>query len=124
MRRNAFCALVMVCVTCALAAVPSGPSQASSAVYYVSSSAGNDGRDGLSIGNAFRTVGRVNSLNLQPGDKVLFKCGDTWQAEQTVANVAVTVYDPSPAPAGTETLPLVFRVVPSVSRAYLPLVSK
>jgi hypothetical protein len=41
-----------------------------------------------------------------------------------VANIPVTVYDPSPAPTGTETLPLMFHVVESVSRVYLPLVQK
>jgi len=38
----------------------------------------------------------------------------------SVADVPVTVFDPSPVPTGTETLPLVFRVVESVSRIYLP----
>ena len=30
---------------------------------------------------------------------------------------------PEPAPTGTETLPLTFHVVPSVSRVYLPMAS-
>jgi hypothetical protein len=41
-----------------------------------------------------------------------------------VANVPVTVYDPSPVPTGTETQPLIFHVVQSVSRVYLPVVLK
>jgi len=52
--------------------------------YYVSSSGGNDGNNGTSELNPFETIGHVNSLNLQPGDQVLFKCGDTWQGEQLV----------------------------------------
>jgi parallel beta-helix repeat protein len=55
--------------------------QASLATYYVSSSTGNDANDGLSEGTAFATVGKVNALNLQPGDSVLFKCGDTWRGQ-------------------------------------------
>ena len=41
-----------------------------------------------------------------------------------VADIPVTVYDPSPVPTGTETLPLIFHVVQSVSRVYLPVVFK
>jgi hypothetical protein len=39
-----------------------------------------------------------------------------------VGDVPVTVYDPSAGPSGTETPPLTFRVVESVTRIYLPLV--
>ena len=46
--------------------------------YYVSSSSGDDLNDGLSQGAAFETLSAVNSLNLQPGDQVLFKSGDVW----------------------------------------------
>jgi len=101
MLRNVFCSLVLICATFAVAAALSRTSQASGAVYYVSSSAGNDSNDGSSIGNAFRTVGKVNSLNLQPGDKVLFQCGDTWQAEQLVISKS-----------GTEAAPIVFGSYP------------
>jgi len=52
--------------------------------YYVSSSAGNDANNGLSTGAPFATIGKVNGLNLQPGDRVLFKCGDTWRADPLV----------------------------------------
>jgi trimeric autotransporter adhesin len=41
-----------------------------------------------------------------------------------VADIPVTVYDPSPVPTGTQTLPLIFHVVQSVSRVYLPVVFK
>ena len=49
--------------------------------YYVSSSGGDDDNDGLSTGTPFETIDKVNSLDLEPGDSVLFKCGDTWRAE-------------------------------------------
>lgn len=42
----------------------------------------------------------------------------------TVANIPITIYDPELAPTGTETSPLIFRVVESVSRVYLPVVVK
>jgi len=41
-----------------------------------------------------------------------------------VADIPITVYDPSPVPTGTQTLPLIFHVVQSVSRVYLPVVFK
>jgi hypothetical protein len=61
-------------------------SQASEAIYYVSSSGGSDSNPGLSAGAPFQTIARVNALNLLPGDQVLFKCGDTWRAEQLVVS--------------------------------------
>jgi len=54
------------------------------ATYYVSSSGGNDSHNGLSPAAALASVGKVNTLALQPGDQVLFKCGDTWQADPLV----------------------------------------
>ena len=40
----------------------------------------------------------------------------------TIADIPVTVYDPSPAPGGTLTPPLVLHVVGTVFRIYLPAV--
>jgi hypothetical protein len=42
--------------------------------YYVSSS-GDDASDGRTSATAWRTVGRVNGITLQPGDQVLFEGG-------------------------------------------------
>ncbi|MGC9394789.1 MAG: hypothetical protein ACP5J4_08035 [Anaerolineae bacterium] len=52
--------------------------------YYVSSSTGDDDNDGLSEGAPFATMTKVNSLDLQPGDSVLFKCGDVWRADPLI----------------------------------------
>jgi hypothetical protein len=49
--------------------------------YYVSSSTGSDGNNGLSENAPFATISRVNNLNLQSGDRVLFRCGDVWRAD-------------------------------------------
>ena len=50
--------------------------------YYVSSSQGDDDHnDGLTPSTPFATVSKVNALDLSPGDRVLFKCGDTWRGE-------------------------------------------
>ena len=68
-----------VAVAVVLALTP--PAGCDAATYYISSSTGNDGWDGLTEGTAFASVGKVNSLVLQPGDTVLFRCGDLWRAE-------------------------------------------
>jgi parallel beta-helix repeat protein len=41
-----------------------------------------------------------------------------------VGEFPVTVYDPDPAPSGTETFPIMFHVVESVSDIYLPVISR
>ncbi len=57
--------------------------------YYVSSSAGDDSYAGTEA-KPFATIAKVNSLALQPGDHVLFKCADSWQAEQLVVSYSGT----------------------------------
>jgi len=50
--------------------------------YYVSSSDGNDANDGRSPSKPWKTLDQVNSVawwggtTIQPGDSILFKCGD------------------------------------------------
>jgi hypothetical protein len=61
--------------------------------YYVSTS-GSDSNNGLSESTPFQTIGKVNSLTLQPGDRVLFKCGDVWRAEQLIVSRSGTAADP------------------------------
>ncbi|MDD3920682.1 MAG: hypothetical protein PHO41_05910, partial [Eubacteriales bacterium] len=46
--------------------------------YYVSSE-GNDENDGLSPETPWRTVAKVNTVQLQPGDGVFFRRGDVWR---------------------------------------------
>lgn len=48
-------------------------------IYYVSFSGGNDSYAGTSTDKPFKTMTKVNGLNLTAGDQVLFQCGDTWQ---------------------------------------------
>jgi uncharacterized repeat protein (TIGR01451 family) len=67
--------------TSGLAAPAAAPS---ALTYYVSSSAGDDDNDGLTEGSPFETVSKINTLDLLPGDRVLFKCGDVWRADPLV----------------------------------------
>lgn len=52
--------------------------------YYIDT-AGNDNLDGLTPNTALRTFHAVNKTRLQPGDKVLLKCGCVWN-EQLIIN--------------------------------------
>ena len=53
----------------------------SAQTYYVSSSQGNDSNTGTSENSPYKSISKVNTLNLNPGDKILFKRGDVWQGE-------------------------------------------
>ena len=52
---------------------------ANGTTYYVDSQGGNDSNDGTSEGKAFRTLDKVNALNLEPGDTVLLKKGSVFE---------------------------------------------
>jgi hypothetical protein len=67
-----FCILAAVAIMAAL-----GAAEASAATYYVSP-AGRDGNRGTSSKAPLRTIRRVNRLPLRPGDKVLFRGGQTF----------------------------------------------
>lgn len=47
-------------------------------VYYVDSENGSDTNNGTSEATAFETIEKINSIEFQPGDQILFKCGGTW----------------------------------------------
>lgn len=48
--------------------------------YYIST-IGNDAADGLSETSAWKTIEKVNTAILQPGDEVRFRCGDKFSGE-------------------------------------------
>ena len=47
--------------------------------YYVDSSTGDDSSSGHSPSSAWRTIGKVNSIALTPGDTVYFRRGEVWR---------------------------------------------
>ena len=53
---------------------------AAAATYYVASG-GDDNADGVSPAAAWRTLARVNAAELQPGDQVRFRAGDSWRGQ-------------------------------------------
>lgn len=95
-----------------------GPVQAApqAQTYYVSTT-GSDDNDGLSPDTPFATIGHVNGLELQPGDSVLFKCGDVWRTDPLViarsgaANAPITF---GAYPAGCATPPVLSGAQPIV----------
>ena len=52
---------------------------ANGTTYYVDSLGGDDSNDGTAGNKAFRTLGKVNELNLEPGDTVLLKKGSVFE---------------------------------------------
>ena len=60
--------------------------------YYVAAN-GNDANDGLSPKKPFRSLGKVNALDLQEGDAILFRRGDLWRGTvKTKSGVAYSAY--------------------------------
>jgi hypothetical protein len=93
-----------------------GPIAAAGVTYYVSITDGADSNTGLSAapgpGGPFITIAKVNSLALQPGDSVRFKCGDTWRAEPLVI-----------AQSGAAGSPITFGSYPTANCANRPILS-
>jgi parallel beta-helix repeat protein len=54
------------------------------AKYYVSSTDGNDANSGTSTATPWKSLAKVNSFSLQPGDEILFRRGDQWIGTITV----------------------------------------
>jgi parallel beta-helix repeat protein len=55
--------------------------------YYLSSTSGSDSNSGTSSSSPWKTLNKLNSFhNLQPGDYVLFKRGDTFYGSITISN--------------------------------------
>ena len=52
---------------------------ANGTTYYVDSQRGDDSNDGTAENKAFRTLGKVNELNLEPGDTILLKKGSVFE---------------------------------------------
>ncbi|GAB4144875.1 MAG: hypothetical protein OHK0017_03840 [Patescibacteria group bacterium] len=85
--------------------------RAAGTTYYVSTS-GSDSNNGTSSATPFATIAKVNTLNLQPGDSVLFKCGDTWEGEMLYAKKS-----------GTSGNPITYSSYPTQNCADQPIIS-
>lgn len=65
--------------------------------YYISSSEGRDSNDGLSAADPMKTLKAASGLDLQPGDRLLFKRGDTFHG---TLKLQVTGRDDAPVQVG------------------------
>ena len=78
-----------------LSNIKSKINRASNNTYYIDPN-GNDSNSGTDPSNPWKSIRKVNSVQFQPGDQVLFKCGGVWN-------------DPLiPSASGTSTNPIVF----------------
>ena len=93
--------VIIMLISLGMAARPAY-AEVSAATYYVSSSTGKDTNNGLSEEAPFASISKVNTLNLQPGDRVLLKCGDIWRADQLILNNS-----------GTQSAPIEFNSYPA-----------
>jgi hypothetical protein len=78
---------------------------ASATTYYVSSSLGNDANSGTSASAPWQTLAHVNAQMFNPGDTVLFRRGDVWNASLVVPSsgtsgspITFDAYGTGPAP--------------------------
>ena len=66
-------------MTPAVAVNAEGQNTATGTTYYVDSKSGSDSNDGTSESKAFKTLDKVNALDLEPGDTVLLKKGSVFE---------------------------------------------
>ena len=52
--------------------------------FYIDFTNGNDSRSGHSMGEAWKTITKVNGATFNPGDRILFKRGETWGGIQLI----------------------------------------
>ena len=95
---------VLVTLAYVISTLAQSPSESIHA-YYVDSSAGDDSSSGHSPSSAWRTIGKVNSIALAPGDTVYFRRGQIWRETLEPRNggapgrpVTFTAYGSGPAP--------------------------
>ena len=89
------------------AAIPGGDAR----TFYVDSDSGRDGDDGRSEERAWRSLDRVNTADLAPGDTIRFRCGGLWRGSLVPASgdenapVTYTSYGKGPKPLILGSLP-------------------
>ncbi len=95
--------------TLGLAAAAPAAVSAKATAYYVDSQHGSDARRGTTPRLAWRTLRRVSSAALHPGDRILLRRGGHWSGELAIsANatadspIRVSAYGRGPRPALTE----------------------
>ncbi len=80
-RRRALPVVMSAVAIAMIAATLSPPAYAATRVFYVDSQGGSDSNSGTSTGNAWRTLGRVESASLRAGDNVRFRRDRVWSGK-------------------------------------------
>ncbi|HHP7233275.1 MAG TPA: right-handed parallel beta-helix repeat-containing protein [Desulfobacterales bacterium] len=118
MLRAQFFRILFLCLPAVGIAFP-GPSAVSSvgaaSLYYVSAE-GCDNNDGRSPKGAWRSLTRLARYRLQPGDRVLFRRGDTWRDQLTVSSPGTADAPVRYGAYGTGPLPRIAGTVPIAPR--------
>ncbi len=105
------------------------PAVESTHAYYLDSKNGNDSNSGRSPSNAWRTIGKLNSISLAPGDTVYFQRGQIWRETLIPSSggavgrpVTFTAYGNGPAPiiSGSDVVKGWNSVNASIYRAHSP----
>lgn len=81
MNRRAFLKTAIVSLTISSATYCDTAAPGTGRTFFVSVSSGDDRNDGLSPQSPWRNLDKVNAADLRPGDKMLFKRGDTWRGQ-------------------------------------------
>jgi len=103
--------VVLLCTYSACEGFDDAIPREESQTFHVDSENGRDGNDGRSTGNAWRTLDRVNTADLKPGDTVRFKCGGVWRGSLVPASgnenapVTYATYGQRPKPLILGSLP-------------------
>lgn len=58
-------------------------------IYYVDATSGNDGNDGLSTDEAWKTLSQVSGFTFGEGDQILLKKGEEWEEQLIFENSGV-----------------------------------
>lgn len=66
----------------------------STEVYYVDAKTGQDTNDGTSKVTAWQNVSKIKDVQLKPGDRVLFKSGQTFNGQLVLKNQSGTAEQP------------------------------
>ncbi|WP_053376445.1 cohesin domain-containing protein [Paenibacillus sp. FJAT-27812] len=88
---------IMIALMIALLVPTISPKEAHAAsgtTYYISSSEGNDNNNGLSQAKPWKSLEKISTAAMQPGDKFLFKAGDVWAGSLKLKNIAGTAEAP------------------------------
>ncbi|HYM76858.1 MAG TPA: right-handed parallel beta-helix repeat-containing protein [Candidatus Dormibacteraeota bacterium] len=79
--RTWFCAVLLVVAPCSLTIYAGQATAHIGTTYYVDSNSGNDGSAGTSSTSPWKTIAKVNAITFHPGDRILFKSGDSWTGQ-------------------------------------------